>query len=168
MFQLLHIFKRRRQKPSMLYGVFQRLGMFIERQQRKAADYLNAKAAQYTRRQLFIGFWLFCVVFGGYAVYLMAQAFYRPARTVQVKAIRIPQHSIIPDTKEPADHVLTPREATGIIQFQHYLDSLQQSKTGQLIYDSIAQHRPGLLDSLRLVQQVFLEQLKSSEDGKKR
>jgi hypothetical protein len=167
MFKLRRIFKRK-QTTSVVFGVFQRLGIFIERQQRKAADYLNVKAARLSRRQLMMGFWIFCIVFGSYAFYIIAQAFYQPARIVQVKAIHIPAHSITSETKEHTDKLLTQREINSIIQFQQYLDSLQQSKTGQLIYDSIVHDRSGLLDSLHLIQQIFSEQLKSSEDGKQK
>ena len=163
------IFKRKRkQKASVVFPVFHRLDIFIERYKRKAADYLNAKAACLSRRQLMMGFWMFCIGFGGYSFYLIVQAFYQPAKAVQLKAIHIPEHSIIPETKEHTNKLLTQREANSIIQFQQYLDSLQQSKTGQQIYDSILHHRPGLLDSLRVIQQLFSEQLQSSENGKKK
>lgn len=42
--------------------------------------------------------------------------------------------------------------------FMDYLDSLQQSPTGRHRYDSIARHRPGLLDSISILRKIYFDQ----------
>lgn len=165
---MLKIFRRRRDKPSLMYGVFQKMGSTIERRQRRAADYLNAKAENLSRKQLITSFTCFVLLFGGSAVAVIWQAFHRPATTVRVKSIAVPDHVLIPEQESPKERALTRTEIRHIKSFRRYLDSLQQSDNGKAVYDSIVRHRPGLLDSLSFIEEVYNEQLKTSENGKKK
>lgn len=47
------------------------------------------------------------------------------------------------------------KEYQQILKFQKYLDSLQLSPTGRKTYDSIAEHRPGLLDSISILENMY-------------
>lgn len=165
---MFKLFRRRRDKPSVMYGVFQKIGSSIESRQRKVADYLNAKAENFSRKQLIIGFTCFVLLFGGSAAAVIWQAFRRPAATVRVKSIVIPDHILIPEQESHKEQALTRTEINHIRSFRLYLDSLQQTGNGKTVYDSIARHRPGLLDSLAFLEEVYNEQLKTREDGKKR
>lgn len=165
---MFKLFRRRRDKPSVMYGVFQKMGNAVETRQRRAADYLNAKAERLSKRQLVIGLICFVTLFGGSAAAVIWQAFHRPVATVRVKSIVIPDHVLIPEQESPKERALTGTEIRHIRSFRRYLDSLQQSGNGKAMYDSIARHRPGLLDSLSFIEEVYNEQLKTSEDGKKK
>jgi hypothetical protein len=165
---MFKLFKRRKDKPSVMYGLFQKMGSAVERQQRKAADYLNAKAKHFNQKQLLTGFICFTLLFGGAAAYIVWQAIHRPARTVHVKKISIPKNSILSESMVNKEGLLTKEEIKGIRSFRNYLDSLQRTEKGKAIYDSIAHHRRGLLDSLAFIEQIYHEQLKTSEDGNKK
>lgn len=165
---MFRLFKRRRDKPSVMYGVFQRMGVYVERKQRKAADFLNEKAAGLSRRKLLIGFWIFCTGFGGAAIFIIWQGFMQPARTVKVQPIRVPRHGVLPQEPVLPEPTLPVKEVERIVRFEQYLDSLQQTTRGKKVYDSIALHRPGLLDSLRAIHELYPEQFKTSEYEKKK
>jgi hypothetical protein len=45
-----------------------------------------------------------------------------------------------------------------IENFKIYLDSLVESKAGKRIYDSVIAHRPGLIDSLSILENVYQSQ----------
>ncbi len=163
---MFRFFRRRKDKPSVVYGVFQKMSDAVEGRQRKAADYLNGKTAHWSQKQLLIGLICFALLFGGSAAYVIWRAFERPARTVRVQPVKPSGHVLQPD-KEPVGAVmLTKEEIRNIRAFRRHLDSLQQTATGKRVYDSIARHRPGLLDSLAIIEQIYSQQLKTGEDGK--
>lgn len=157
---MLKLFKRRKNKTSALPGILERMAGAVDRNQRKAATYLNDKVSVFSARQLKIGLILFFLVFGSSAVYIIWRSVYQPVKTIVVKPIEQPGHAILPKENLPEEAMLGNAEVQCIMNFQRYLDSLQQSPTGRIIYDSIARQRPGLLDSLAFIQQFFHEQLK--------
>lgn len=157
------MFKRYRkikEKRLLLFGLFQRLSEYVERYQRKASSYLNAKASKLNGKQLFISLCVFCLVFGGWSGYVIWQGFYSSAKTLHIQSVSIPKHGIQPKINAPIINALPGRELKEIEKFQQYLDSLQLSTGGKHVYDSIVHNRPGLLDSLRFIQQLYYEQLK--------
>lgn len=160
--------KRKRERVSVVLGILAKASGWVDVRLRKVAAYLNAKAAHWGRRQVLTALCVFCVGIGGCSVWIIWQSFHQPARAVEVKMIRAPKHSLLEREEELPRQGLSEREASGIARFQHYLDSLKGSVTGRQVYDSLARVRPGLLDSLQLVQSIFSEQLNMRENGKKK
>ena len=50
------------------------------------------------------------------------------------------------------------RDYQSIASFKHYMDSLNKSLNGKYQYDSILQARPGLMDSVQVLEQLYLSQ----------
>ncbi|ULT38451.1 hypothetical protein KRR40_25400 [Niabella defluvii] len=50
-------------------------------------------------------------------------------------------------------------EYSRIKRFRVYMDSLARSPAGRTLYDSIIYHRPGLMDSVRFIENYY-QQLK--------
>ncbi len=48
-----------------------RMGAYLERWQRKVADWLNSKATGMSRQNLMFGLIIFCSAFGGYMLWLL-------------------------------------------------------------------------------------------------
>ncbi|MBN8857015.1 MAG: hypothetical protein J0H29_01430 [Sphingobacteriales bacterium] len=166
---MFKIFKRRRDKPSVMYGVFQKMGEAVERRQRKAADYLNRRTASLSRKQLAISLVLFCFLFGSTSAYTIWYSIHSPSGVIRVQPVRVPAHSILPDERLSNETELTSRQVKRFLQFRQYLDSLQRTQSGKEIYDSIARYRPGLLDSLAFIEETYHQQLKKqSDNGKKK
>jgi len=148
-----------------MQGVFEKLGHAVERWQRRAADFLNRKAATLSRRQLAWGLVVFCGVFGGSSAYTIWHSVHASTDAVRIQPLTIPGHTILPEDALPTDGIGP--ELARIRQFRRFLDSLRLSESGRTLYDSLARQRPGLLDSLAFIENAYQLQLKTSEDGKK-
>lgn len=161
---MFKLFRKRRDKPSVMYGVFQKLGQAVERRQRKAADYLNQKTATLSRRQTITGLMIFCLLFGGSSGFTIWHSIRSASGGIRIQTMKVPAHTIIPRNDRNDEAILTDRELDRIKAFRRYLDSLQQTEEGKAIYDSIARYRPGLLDSLAFIE--YQLQIKTSENEK--
>lgn len=164
---MFKLFRKRRDKPSVMYGVFQKMGEAVERRQRKAADYLNRKVAMLNRKRLTWALILFCLVFGSISGFTIWHSLHLPAGGIHIQQVRVPAHTILPGGRSN-EMELTNRQVKRFQQFRQYLDSLQRTQSGKVIYDSIARYRSGLLDSLAFIENAYQLQLKTSEDGKKK
>lgn len=153
--------KKRWQKPSLVHGVLHKMSVAAEQRQRKAANYLNGKVSVFSRRQLKVGLFVFCLLMAGGCSYVIWSAFQESATVVHIHPIRIPEHVTPRHDEQPAISLLSEQELKEIEVFEKWLDSLQQTRSGQLTYDSIASYRPGLLDSLAFIRGLYHEQLKS-------
>jgi hypothetical protein len=155
--------KGRREKPSVIYGLMQKVSEFVERRQRRAADYLNSKVAGCSKRQLKAGLFSFCLSFGSAAVYVIYNSFSGDEATVRVQSIRVPESSMLPKQKDSIIKRPVPKSITKIRAFDRYLDSLKQTREGKMIYDSIVRLRPGLPDSLEMTLELYEDHLKQIE-----
>lgn len=159
---MFRLFRRRRDKPAVMYGVFQKMGMAIEKRQRQLSDYLNTKAERLSTKELLSGLIAFCLLFGGVVSFVIWQALHQPAATVRMQPIVVPRHKS-PTADNTGAFGLTKEEMGSILAFQRYLDSLPTTPIGKATYDSIQAYRAGLLDSLNLIRKMYPESLKQSE-----
>jgi hypothetical protein len=102
---------------------------------------------------------LFCITAGGYSVYLIVNSIVSPAKNqkgFEVQQMDVPKHfnktgdDIIPDA------YIDEETWFQIQHFRKYIDSLKQNNAVK--YDSILQSRPGLMDSVQLLEQIYLSQ----------
>jgi hypothetical protein len=56
--------------------------------------------------------------------------------------------------------IVSKADYQGIIRFRGYMDSLTRSPAGKAAYDSIIFSRPGLLDSIRILEKIYQSQTK--------
>lgn len=63
---------------------------------------------------------------------------------------------------------ISEKEYQKLGRFRTYMDSLSASATGKATYDSIIRLHPGLLDSLRAVEQYYKSQFKNETKWKNR
>lgn len=103
---------------------------------------------------------IFCICAGGLSLYLIGNSIISPSTKqtpFEVQQMDVPKHF-----NKTGDEQLMPEayvdEGTyrQIQQFRHYMDSLKQYKAME--YDSILQARPGLMDSVQVLEQIFLSQ----------
>ena len=102
----------------------------------------------------------FCVSAGGYSIYLIANSVFSPER--KQKSFEIQQMDIPKHFNKTGDETVMP-EATideqtylQIQDFRKYMDSLKLNRTNE--YDSILQARPGLIDSVQMLEKIYLSQ----------
>lgn len=101
---------------------------------------------------------LICCV-GGYSSYLILRVFTtKPVTVIQVAKIRKSTYS--GQTGEPkAIAKISEAEYERIVKFHKYMDSLAARPETRSAYDSLTRLRPGLLDSIKQVEQYY-QQLK--------
>lgn len=136
-------------------------GKRVERIKRKSADYLGEKAAKISPGAQF-GWLLFYILStGGFCLYLMAQTFSGEYKlpsfiTPEKKPWQVPASE---GQSYNSNATLNEMERERIESFSNYMDSLRQISTGHA-YDSIVQARPGLMDSLAIVERYYESQFK--------
>jgi hypothetical protein len=103
---------------------------------------------------------LFCLCAGGYSIYLVANSIIsadKKQNSFEVQQMDIPKHF-----NKTGDELITPdafvdeQTYQQIEQFKQYMDSLKNHQVDQ--YDSILQARPGLMDSVQMLEQIYLSQ----------
>ncbi|KIC89819.1 hypothetical protein HY58_14185 [Flavihumibacter sp. ZG627] len=103
---------------------------------------------------------IFCIGAGGYSIYLIANSVISPDKkqnSFEIQQMDVPKHF-----DKTGDENLIPEayvdEETWqeVKQFRNYMDSLKQKRRNE--YDSILQSRPGLMDSVQMLEQIYLSQ----------
>jgi len=136
------------------------LGKKIERIKRKSADYLGEKAAKISPGAQFGWLLFYMISTGGFCLYLMAQIFSGEQKTPSFAPKNEPWE--IPASQSQSyksSATLNEKEHERIEAFSNYMDSLRQISTGHA-YDSIIKARPGLMDSLAIVEKYYESQFK--------
>jgi hypothetical protein len=128
-----------------------------EVQLRKLANVLQDRFMRTKTMWKRVHFFTFCLAFGVASTMCIVRAVRDRPAPFQIETISRPR-SIFPlDDQYDITQPLTIRDDViqRLMRFDSYLDSLKASKEGSRIYDSIVLIRPGLLDSLQLVKQIF-------------
>ena len=160
---MIRIFRRAKEKPAIIHTNFRKLGMVVDKQQHKWADYLNGKTEKISKRSKLTWLLLFCFVFGGSSVFLIVRGLDNKTAKIQIERMSFPAYVISYDTTidfVPLP-VLTGNGYRNIQRFKQLMDSLQLTATGKIKYDSICKARPGFMDSISFVEQIYQQQLKS-------
>lgn len=103
---------------------------------------------------------LFILSTSFYSVFLLVNGLGKKAGgSMVVTHIKRPKY--IAETAERRDEnaELSKAEYERIRKFRAYMDSLARSPSGRKLYDSITRRRPGLMDSIRFIEQYY-QQLK--------
>ena len=126
--------------------------------QTKWAEWMHGRTAKFNRRHWLIALLLFILLAGGYNFYLAYEGLFSKGKNIlwSVYAIHKPwffsQEKVVTTDSLPS---LPTAEYERIHSFQVYMDSLSASPSGKRIYDSILLLRPGLMDSVRFVQEHY-------------
>ncbi len=103
---------------------------------------------------------LFCISAGGYSIYLIANSVISPDRkqnSFEVQQMDVPKHFNKTGGENLIPVAYVDEETWHQIkQFRNYMDSLKQRARNE--YDSILQARPGLMDSMQMLEQIYLSQ----------
>ncbi|RYE52966.1 MAG: hypothetical protein EOP48_15360 [Sphingobacteriales bacterium] len=157
------LFKRklkRRLEESQSDSIGTRLGKGIVKLQTAFAVSLNTATAKLSVRKLKMALLLFCLVSGGVSLYLATSGVL--GKSTKKAPITIDQASVPKHFDKSGDEIRDVQnsiddELYGQVKaFRAYMDSLQINN--KVTYDSILLLRPGLLDSITLVEQIYLSQ----------
>jgi hypothetical protein len=124
------------------------------------ADKMNRLFMKTDFKRLKLILIFFCISAGGYSIYLIANSVFSHEtnqRDFEIQQIDIPNNfnktgdeSVIPEATVDEQTYLQ------IQHFRKYMDSLKLNRVSE--YDSILQARPGLMDSVQVLEQIYLSQ----------
>ena len=132
-----------------------RIALWMAKLQTAFATYMDRKINPLPvkqKRWLLFGF---CFLLSLYCLSLLLAPFTTERKKVTIKVE--PIQFAKPQQKEKQHSaVFIPKEQYNRIHaFKLYLDSLAESKTGRRLYDSIVGSRPGLMDSLKMIEAYY-------------
>jgi len=124
------------------------------------ADKMNKIFMNTGNKKLKMMLIVFCITAGGYSIYLLINAIISPDKkqeSFKIDQVKTPQHfsksgeeSILPDA------YVDEQTYNKIQGFKKYMDSLHQNQKSE--YDSILQARPGLMDSVQMLEEIYYSQ----------
>jgi hypothetical protein len=159
------LFKKNKNKegsnvnPSISDKVAENIASAGIRLQKKFSDGMNKIFKNMNNRNLKAFLILFCLCAGGYSIYLAASAITGSEKTqknLTIDQVDVPKHfdktgdEVIPEAYVDEETFYKMQD------FKNYMDSMKQNKSKQ--YDSIMQARPGLMDSVQLLEEVYYSQ----------
>ena len=145
------------QQPGMLSKGFQIVYKHI---QNKWAVWMAQRTGHFSRRTWMILLMLFVFAGGTSSIYIAMSSFTPgKGKAPPITPIKKPKHVIETGEAMVISTKLSEDEYSRIKKFRLYMDSLARSPGGQRIYDSIIASRPGLMDSVRFIEDYY-QQLK--------
>lgn len=130
----------------------------VHKMQLGFASFMNRKVNHLTVQRKRTFFIIFFFLTCGLSTYYIIQGFFH-SDTREV--ISNADHIKFPiKIEDDIDYTISEKDYKSIISFRKYMDSLQQNENGKHQYDSILQARPGLMDSVQALEQLYLSQQK--------
>jgi len=153
---MLRLFKRKKRQASPMDTVWQKLNKAVVVRQSKWAAYLQEKAANYTSRRLKWLLLLFCVVSSFCSGLVIWNALHEKPSMPKIQPIAVPQHINKDGIHHyPVQGYENSTAFTEIERFKAYMEKLRQTASGKQTYDSLVRARPGLMDSIALVEKIY-------------
>jgi hypothetical protein len=127
---------------------------FLIKVQTKCSDFMNDKLSRVPVKKMKAFLILFCLFWGGLSgYYLFTAIFNKKQAPIKVESINVPRH-INTTVDEQIEGRVDKETFDKIESYKKYMDS-----THELI-------RPGLLDSINILEQIYLSQQKNEANEK--
>lgn len=164
---MLSLFRKRKTQSSVKENAAQeRLANNIVsaciRFQQRWADFMQHHTERLSRNGKLIILSLFCLTAGSLSVYfIVSSVMSRKASSITVIHFKQPPYAVKSgDENTKALVIVSEAEYTKILRFKLYMDSLARSPSGKELYESILSERPGLMDSVLLIEKIYQSQNK--------
>jgi hypothetical protein len=131
--------------------------------QYKCANWLERKTAHFSRLNWLVILLCFTVFTTGCSIYLIVKSFSgNKTKNITLTPITKPTNSIpLKEKRIELNTIISKPEFEKITRFRKYMDNLGRSPTGKKTHDSIVLHRPGLLDSLTIIENYYYSHFKN-------
>lgn len=165
---MLSLFKNKKKAPPAAGNAAQdrvakTIVVWCIRQQQRWAVFMQRQMERLSGKGKLIALSLFCLISGSLSIYLIASSMMGKSSTgtISVSRIKAPLYTgKAGDENTRSATVITKQEYQRIERFRHYMDSLARSPSGKLLHDSILKQRPGLMDSVAFIENVYQSQTK--------
>jgi len=127
------------------------------------AGYMAKGTAGLSKRSLILTLITFVLLTGGLSAYTVLKSLVaKPAAMLSITKIEAPNSGSGKSGIDLSKALsMSEQEYQRVTQFRHYMDSLAQSELGQITRDSILKKHPGLMDSVRYIENYFKSQFKT-------
>ena len=130
------------------------------RAQYKLASVIQAKSEKLslnTKRFIVIAF---SAISFSCCVYLVVKSFLgNQDINISITPIKVPEQVVQNENSRVSQSTgVSKNEFEKVKKFRGYIDSLTASSSGRRIYDSIYKNRPGLIDSLAVIENIYKSQ----------
>jgi hypothetical protein len=127
------------------------------RLQSRWADYMQRKSDRLSSSLK--KYWLisFCLLTGGCSLYTIVDSFRTSDNPAfSVAPINVPEHATKTGEENKHPSIIVTKDAFESVQrFRYYMDSLSRSASGKRTHDSIRASRPGLIDSVLVIEEMY-------------
>lgn len=157
------LFKRQRKENTLATenGIAKGATSFYLRLQSRWAKWMEKRTESFTRGNWTLLLVLFVLLTGGYSTYLLVSSFTANERKAfLITPIVKPGHLTETGDAKVEALPVPETEYRRIHNFRMYMDSLARSPSGKAAFDSITYRRPGLMDSVRYIDNHY-QQLKN-------
>lgn len=130
--------------------------------QQRWASFMQKQTERLSGNGKMIMLSLFCLITGSLSIYLFTSNLLgKPSAAIPVIRIKTALSSGKSGDENTRSIIsITKHEYQRIKSFSDYMDSLARSPSGKLVYQAIIAHRLGLMDSIALVEKIYLSQSK--------
>jgi hypothetical protein len=155
------------EKPTLNDKAAKGIASFLLKMQNGFARFMSKRTKNISAFRMKAGLIVFFLTGSSLSIYFIVVAFVK--KDQQTKMIKIDRLSVPKyyneNGEEPVepDLLVTKQEHEEMQAFHHYMDSLQHSEGGKRVYDSIILIRPGLMDSVNMLEEIYQSQLKSKK-----
>ena len=101
-----------------------------------------------------------CLLFGALSILAITKPFNKKPQNILSKPAEIRTPRIIHSNHDLPSVIITDNEIRQVHAFKHSLDSLSATTEGKVNVNKLLSQRPGLLDSLEMVEQLYYLQKK--------
>jgi hypothetical protein len=148
---------------SIKSSLWQKIDQANLRLQHKCAQWLERKTSHFSPLNWVVILFSFIVFTGSCSIYLIVTSFSgNTTKNITVTPISKPTN-LVPLKEEDTllNPIISKTELEKIIRFRRYMDSLGRSPTSKKMHDSIVLYRPGLLDSLLILENYYNSHFKN-------
>lgn len=125
------------------------------------AKWMVKRTQKFSRRTWIMLLILFVLSTSAYSIYLAVSAIAeKDGILITVTPIKKPRYTTETGETDKEAAEVSEAQYRRIKRFRVYMDSLARSPSGKILYDSINSHRPGLMDSLQLIEQLYQRKIK--------
>ena len=130
--------------------------------QDKFSAFMNNNTKNIPAKNLKVLLAVFCLLGAGSSIYFITEAIFKDDK--QQPSLKIEKVNV-PNYFEEDDNLQIEQSADSstyeaIQRFERYMDSLQQTEFGRRLHDSILLIRPGLMDSIKVMKEIFNSKIK--------
>lgn len=148
-------FSKAKNKSVVAKQGMSRVIISVNRKLHQLSDYLQKQTNKLPLKTKRIGFLCFCLLFGTLSINVILKGFFQNKNSIPIRSITTPVVVGKSDDDLRDRNIISLNEFEHIEAFKAYMDSLKSSKHGRVLFDSVMNARPQLMDSILLLENLY-------------